>query len=169
MVWRNQIDHLPTDYWPDPKPVTLTDGMARLAYFGTDTELRTHSWLLVVDGRKPYELVSGYPFLSVPIPARTSLREICKRYPNHVSGKMLLVFDAANWSCSDIWAAMPADFKARDRIKARKKNQFFGENARRYAHTHLVRMLKMEKKAFVRENFVEMDEQQSELFTSAGG
>lgn len=117
-----QFDRLPATFQPTTLIIPLAlaaDGLSygpsQLAYFGDGTIPRTRQHFEVLDGRKPHQQVSSYPSsLTEHVPFGTALRDICRSYPNHVSGSMLLVFDAAGWTAWEIWVALPVAFKLAD-------------------------------------------------------
>lgn len=68
-----------------------------LAMFGDETEPRTRCDLMVE--------ARGFGPLH-PIPALTSLSDICKSFPKHLVGTGLRLFIKAKWKASDIHSAM---------------------------------------------------------------
>jgi hypothetical protein len=176
--WGKDIERLPADYEPHMRTFDLTDGESRLSFFGTDNVPRLHHHYLVLDGRSEHDEVEWYPGLEEPISAKTSLKQICKEYPNHVSGTMLLVFDAAGWKVTDMWREMPDDFKdydplarrtdedpedrkqSKDASMKRKRNQYSNDCL------HLYKMLKRQKAKHVQDNLPMLAERQQSLLSS---
>lgn len=160
----NYSFRLPADHNSGGFLVVLNDSSERLAFFGDDDVLRTQHNYYVLAGRLPCQEVRGYPSLSTPVPARTSLEEICKQYPNHVSGRMLLVFAAAGWSTKQIWAALPPAFKLVDPLRPDDDSP----SARRLPYRYLHNLTKEQKLAAVREAGGRALEDQLNLLNSAG-
>jgi hypothetical protein len=82
-----------------------------LAIFGNDEEPRTMYPLRIERARNGNLGDARFPQAQTLIPARTSLREICARYPNHVWGSMLRIFRAEGWGSEKIWNALPSDVR----------------------------------------------------------
>ena len=86
-------------------------GRNMLALFGNDNEPRTRCPLQNPHGRRGNAANNRYPPSTQILPARTSLTEMCERYPNHVWGPFLRIFMRERWDEERIWRALPADVR----------------------------------------------------------
>ncbi|EXJ81820.1 hypothetical protein A1O1_07885 [Capronia coronata CBS 617.96] len=86
-------------------------GLDQLAFFGDDTVPRTMFPIRVDRGRTGRAASDEYPASDEILPARLSLEEICRLYPNHVWGSMLRIFMAESWTAEGIWQALPAGYR----------------------------------------------------------
>lgn len=86
-------------------------GINQLAFFGGETVARTIHPLTVERGRVGRAGSSAYPSADTVLPARLTLAEICRLYPNHVWGSLLRVFIAEGWTAEQVWQALPASYR----------------------------------------------------------
>ncbi|RMZ81271.1 hypothetical protein DV737_g2618, partial [Chaetothyriales sp. CBS 132003] len=89
-------------------------GRNHLAKFGDDPTPRL-KWPLMIRNAKDEQnnpAVRAYPNPTlVPVPARTSLKEMCEKYPRHAWGTGLRVFGCEQWGAKDIWQLLPRDYR----------------------------------------------------------
>ncbi|EXJ76925.1 hypothetical protein A1O3_10082 [Capronia epimyces CBS 606.96] len=106
---------LSTNLVPSQQAITLgrgrNSGLNQLALFGLDDVPRTIYPLEVHRGRMGRASSSQYPAADTILPARLSLQEICKQYPNHVWGSLLRIFIAEGWTAEQIWQELPEDYR----------------------------------------------------------
>ncbi|RMZ85322.1 hypothetical protein DV736_g6585, partial [Chaetothyriales sp. CBS 134916] len=101
-----------------PNPVEIgrgrQSGRNHLAKFGDDPTPRL-KWALIIRNPKDEHnnpVVRAYPNPRlVPVPARTSLKEMCEKYPRHVWGTGLRVFGCEQWGAKEIWQLLPQDYR----------------------------------------------------------
>ncbi|KIW14213.1 hypothetical protein PV08_06994 [Exophiala spinifera] len=84
-------------------------GSNLMALFGDETTPRTMYNLVVEEGRAGNDAWRGYPPATRVIPARLTLEEICRWYPNHVWGTGLRLFASEGWKAKRIFENLPAN------------------------------------------------------------
>ncbi len=84
-------------------------GSNLLALFGNDNRPRTRYRLRIREGRAGNDAWKRYRPANATIPAGLTLEDICRRYPNHVWGTGLRLFEAEGWKAKRIWDALPPD------------------------------------------------------------
>jgi len=99
----------------------MNGGRNLLALFDYENEPRTRYVLMVERGRKGREANNAYPASTDALPLGLTLDEVCQRYPNHVWGTMLRVFESEGWEAEKIWSALPEDCR-HDTSKVRPWN-----------------------------------------------
>ncbi|RMZ80981.1 hypothetical protein DV738_g2384, partial [Chaetothyriales sp. CBS 135597] len=89
-------------------------GRNHLAKFGNDPTPRL-KWALIIRNTKEEQnnaTARAYPDpKAVPVPARTSLKEMCEKYPRHVWGTGLRLFGCEQWGAREIWQLLPRDYR----------------------------------------------------------
>ncbi|RMD44755.1 hypothetical protein DV735_g294, partial [Chaetothyriales sp. CBS 134920] len=101
-----------------PNPVEMgrgrQSGRNHLAKFGDDPTPRLKWHLMIRNAKEEHNnaTVRAYPDPKVvPVPARTSLKEMCERYPRHVWGTGLRLFGCEQWGAKEIWELLPRDYR----------------------------------------------------------
>ena len=94
-------------------PKGRDSGCNMLARFGDDDTPRLKYNLMIRNPKDDKaEKAQKYPDpTKIHIPARTSLKKICKNYPRHVWGTGLRIFGSERWEAKQIYDNFPEDFR----------------------------------------------------------
>ena len=91
---------------PDEDSDLNSDSSSQSQPSSPDNDRRPSRRLIEGVGRTHYP---QYPRHTEDLPANTTFRDICRRYPNHLWDPIIQEFDSAGFSMEEVWRNLPHD------------------------------------------------------------